>query len=349
MDMYSQAQVQQEYRIIMVSSGEKSVSRELDALSECGYQVIGVKGLKEATEKIGKGHVDLLLVDSSVYNNLNNNIIEQMRGINKDVYTLLLVEKNSSIPSIRTMKRFNIHGYCEKSNDCSQLLLLVESGIQSVFQKREIQKINSELSNTRQQLEKNYMESIETLRHMVDAKDPYTRGHSDRVAEYSVLIGKKMGLSNEDLKRLHTGGLFHDIGKIGIPDNILFKNSKLSQEEYSKIKDHASIGSQILSKATIFNDIIPIVKYHHERFDGKGYPENLAGEEIPLMARITSVADTFDAMYSKRVYKDKMEMGDIVDEIAKNKGTQFDPRIADVFLDIVKNDFDDIKRIQEMF
>lgn len=194
-----------------------------------------------------------------------------------------------------------------------------------------------------------YLESIQTLRNTIEAKDPYTRGHSDRVSEYSVLIGEKMGLSEKDLETLKIGGLFHDIGKIGISDNILRKQSKLSDDEFSEIKHHTEIGARILSSASVFKEIIPIVKYHHERYDGKGYHGNTAGEDIPLMARITAVADSFDAMNSKRPYRDKLEMSVIKDEISKNRGTQFDPRVADTFLNILENDYDKIKDIENKY
>lgn len=194
-----------------------------------------------------------------------------------------------------------------------------------------------------------YLESIQTLRNTIEAKDPYTRGHSDRVSEYSVLIGEKMGLSEKDLETLKIGGLFHDIGKIGISDNILRKQTKLSDDEFSEIKHHTEIGTRILSNATVFKEIIPIVKYHHERYDGKGYYGSSSGEEIPLMARITAVADSFDAMNSKRPYRDRLDMSVIKDEISKNRGTQFDPRVADTFLNILENDYDKIKDIENRF
>lgn len=181
-----------------------------------------------------------------------------------------------------------------------------------------------------------YLESIETLRQIVDAKDSYTRGHSERVSEFAVLIGKKLGISSDDLYVLRIGGLFHDIGKVGISDTILTKTSKLTDEEYQKIKKHPLIGAQILSNASIFSDILPIVKYHHERYDGTGYPENLKGENIPFLARIVSVADAFDAMYSTRPYRTTIALTKITEEIEKNKNTQFDPIVADALLDIIK-------------
>lgn len=180
-------------------------------------------------------------------------------------------------------------------------------------------------------------------------KDTYTKNHSNRVSAYSVLIGKYLGLSNSQLDLLRVGGLFHDIGKTSIPDNILFKNDKLTDDEYSKMKTHSSIGADLLSSNVIFKNLIPIVEHHHERYDGTGYPSKLAGENIPYLARITSVSDTFDAMTSKRSYRDPLPLDVAIEEIEKCKGTQLDPKIADVFLDILNNHFDEIKRIQMDF
>ncbi len=163
------------------------------------------------------------------------------------------------------------------------------------------------------------------------------------------LFGEKLGLSEQDLKTLQIGGLFHDIGKIGIPDSILLKEQKLTDEEYSEIKNHPSIGTHILSNATIFKDIIPIVLHHHERFDGKGYPKMLAGENIPLLARITAVADTFDAMTSKRSYRDALPLDVVKEEIRKCSGAQFDPKVASAFLDILENNYEKIKEIQDKY
>ena len=178
-------------------------------------------------------------------------------------------------PPLDTIKRLDIQGYCEKSDKFDQLLLLIESGIKAVSQMNLIRNINKELKLTYDKLESAYMETIEILRFTVEAKDTYTKGHSDRVSEYSTLIGKSLNLSEKDLKTLKIGGLFHDIGKIGIPDSILLKDSKLSDDEYSEIKNHPAIGAHILSNATIFSDIIPIVKHHHERFAGRGYPRQI--------------------------------------------------------------------------
>ena len=212
-----------------------------------------------------------------------------------------------------------------------------------------IKQINEELHEKNEELEKAYLDTIGILRQTVEAKDPYTRGHSDRVSEYSVLIGKKLGLDENTLHTLKIGGLFHDIGKIGIPDSILLKESKLDDEEYSQIKNHPMIGVHMLGDATIFKDIIPMVKHHHERFDGKGYPNQLSGKDIPYIARIAAVADTFDAMTSKRSYRDALPLDIVKSELEKCSGTQFDPAIANVFLGILNTEYNLILEIQEKY
>ena len=198
-----------------------------------------------------------------------------------------------------------------------------------------IKNINENLEKTNKRLEQAYLESIQTLRYTVEAKDTYTRGHSDRVSEYSILIGEKMGLSENDIQTLMVGGIFHDIGKIGISDSILLKETKLTDSEYNEIKKHPSIGKNILSNTKIFQNLIPIVYYHHERFDGTGYPEGLSGNEIPLLARIVSVADAFDAMTSKRSYRNDLSIPEAIEELKRCSGSQFDPNITKVFLDIL--------------
>ena len=276
-------------------------------------------------------------------------VVEEIRKFNKDLYILLLTGHKDLAPPLETIRRLEIQGYCEKSDKFDQLLLLVESGIKAISQMNLIRKINTELKETYYKLEQAYMESIETLRFTVEAKDTYTRGHSDRVSEYSVLIGKKLGLSDEDINNLKIGGLFHDIGKIGVPDSILLKNAKLTDDEYSEIKNHPSIGAHILSNATIFKDALPVVKHHHERYDGNGYPGKLKGESIPYLARIAAVADAFDAMTSRRTYRNSLDLDFVKTEFEKCKGTQFDPSCADAFLDILNNEFEKIEEIRNKY
>lgn len=337
-----------QYRILAVDDEVGILDSLRVFLSKAGYTFVGVTNPLEAIEKVRTEHFDLMLLDFLMTPIHGDQVVEEIRKFNKDLYILLLTGHKALAPPLDTIKRLDIQGYCEKSDKFDQLLLLIESGIKAVSQMQLIKKINDELKTTYDKLESAYMETIEILRFTVEAKDAYTRGHSDRVSAYSVLIGEALGLSEDDLKTLKIGGLFHDIGKIGIPDSILLKTDKLDDEEYSEIKNHPAIGAHILSNATIFKDIIPIVKHHHERFDGHGYPGKLKGEEIPYLARIATVADSFDAMTSKRSYRDSLPIDVVKEEIKKNSGTQFDPEIAEVFLKILDEQPEDIRRIQAL-
>jgi len=337
------------YKIIAVDDEEGIVDSLSIFLNRSGYNFTGVTDPMEAIEKVKNEHFDLMILDFIMTPIHGDKVVEEIRKFNKELYILLLTGHKDLAPPLETIRKLEIQGYCEKSDKFDQLLLLIESGIKSIAQMNEIKRINEELSSTYEKLEKAYLDSVQTLRYTVEAKDPYTRGHSDRVSRYSVLIGKKLELSDDDIKTLEIGGLFHDIGKIGIPDSILLKEAKLTDDEYSQIKNHPSIGAHILCNAAIFQNIIPIVKHHHEKFDGTGYPGRLKGNDIPYLARIAAVADTFDAMTSKRTYREPLPLDTVTAEIERCSGTQFDPEIANAFLDILKNNFEDIKEIQSEF
>lgn len=213
----------------------------------------------------------------------------------------------------------------------------------------EVLRLTEELAKVNQELANAYLDSIETLRTTVEAKDPYTKGHSDRVSAYSVLLGRKAGLSEEEIKTLQIGGLFHDIGKIGITDTILLKNERLTDEEYLEIRNHPEIGVTILSKSKIFKNILPIVQHHHEKYDGSGYPGKLVGDSIPLLARIVTIVDCFDAMASQRPYRYGLSVELIKKELQQNEGTQFDPELCEKFINILEEDFPSILEIQKKY
>ena len=337
------------YKIIVVDDEQGIVDSLSIFLKRSGYDFTGLTNPLEAIERVRNEHFDMMILDFMMDPIHGDEVVEEIRKFNKDLYILLLTGHKDLAPPLETIKRLEIQGYCEKSDKFDQLLLLIESGIKSIEQMNTIKTINKQLHDKNEELERAYLDTIGILRQTVEAKDPYTRGHSDRVSEYSVLIGKKLGLDEKTLHILKIGGLFHDIGKIGIPDSILLKESKLSDEEYSQIKKHPMIGVHMLVDAAIFTDILPIVKHHHERYDGRGYPSQLVGDDIPYVARIAAVADTFDAMTSKRSYRDSLPIDVVRAEIERCSGTQFDPNIAKVFLDIMDNDFDLIREIQEKY
>ena len=188
-------------------------------------------------------------------------------------------------------------------------------------------------------------QSIGTFSKFIDSKDRYTNNHSYRVAGYSKLIAQKMGLSDNDCEDIYYIGLLHDTGKIVIDDKILNKPGRLTSQEYEIIKAHTTKGADILKDFTAIKNITVGALYHHERYDGKGYPSGIEGESIPLVARIIAVADAYDAMSSNRCYRAQLDRERIVEQLVVNKGKQFDPKIVDVFLECIENgEADSIRR-----
>lgn len=202
----------------------------------------------------------------------------------------------------------------------------------------EVKRQTKVAEDRREKVERLSQQVILTLAKTIDAKDRYTKGHSERVADYSRAIAKRMNLSEQEQQEIYWMGLLHDVGKIGIPDTIINKPGKLTDEEFHIIQTHPVIGVDILSTISEIPNISSGARSHHERYDGSGYPDKTAGEGIPLMARIIGVADAYDAMTSKRSYRDVLPQEVVRAEIVKGKGTQFDPRCAEIMLDLIDED-----------
>lgn len=220
------------------------------------------------------------------------------------------------------------------------LILLFMNVIYTIHIIRDIIKHQQqeELDKRKKNIEEMSLQLMQMLSTTIEAKDEYTKGHSHRVAEYSVLIARELGWNEKELSNLKNAAHLHDIGKIAIPDTILNKPSKLSEEEFSIIKEHTIIGANILKNISLIDHVQEIVRNHHERYDGNGYPDGLKGKEIPLHARIVAVADSYDAMSSQRIYRNQLPPEKIIQELENNKGTQFDPEITDIFLKLLRED-----------
>lgn len=481
---------QEGYRLILLDDEAGIIDSLSVVLKRNGYNFAGFTNPLKALEAIKNDSFDLMILDYLMDPMHGDEVVEEIRKFNKELYILLLTGHKDLAPPLETIRNLDIQGYCEKSDKFDQLILLIESGIKSISQMRIIKRYkdslsklieivpeiyqlkpvsdilreilngivhventgnvfilvdnignlntvhnsmfkgigkfdtnidsfikgieieavecigrarmtkqpeytgklaifpllneysdvigvlglesklgedsrslidiytkqaassisnaflhamvnvkNEELNDTYEELKRSYIDTVEVLRLAVDAKDEYTRGHSDRVAYYAVRIGESLGLSSDELQVLTLGGIFHDVGKIGTADDILFKTDSLEREEYDEVKKHTLKGAHILSAVSMFKHVVPLVKYHHERIDGKGYPEGLKGDEVPFLSRILSVADAFDAMTSDRLYRTKMSLDDAVEQLVKSSGTQFDPVVVEKFIELLK-DFD---------
>lgn len=294
-----------------------------------GYSVDVENNPNTAIERVRQGSYDIMLLDFLMSPICGDQVVEEIRKFNQDLYIILLTGHKSMAPPIKTIRQLDIQGYYEKDDRFDQLELLVESCVKSIKQMRTIRDYQKELENA-------YMQTIETLRHVVETRDKETEGHSARVSAIACVIAEKMGMSKEEVDRIRVAGLFHDIGKVGVPDHVLLKNGPLTKEEFEVITRHPAEGERILKAYAPFKEILSIVRHHHERYNGTGYPDRIAGEEICLGARIMAVADSFDAMMSKRVYRDGLGMEKTISELMKGKNTQFDGAIVDVFLGMIE-------------
>lgn len=264
--------------------------------------------------------------------------------------TFLTVDDSVFLPIVS--QKFSIIGVLHVKTDKKlttellKLLKIFESLISSSINNALLHSIinikKEELKKSREELAIWYIEAVSTIRLTIDAKDNYTCSHSDRVSDYAVKIGRALNLTEEDLQLLRDGGIFHDIGKIGTEDKILKKSGRLDYEEYNEIKKHTVRGALILSAVSMFADIVPLVKHHHERYDGTGYPDGLKEEEIPFLARILSVADALDAMTTDRTYQNKKPVTLAIEELRRGSGTQFEPAIADVAIELIEKNIIEI-------
>jgi diguanylate cyclase (GGDEF)-like protein len=198
--------------------------------------------------------------------------------------------------------------------------------------------LNQQLSDSVEELQQSYTATLEAFSGMLDARDSETEGHSKRVVRCAVAIGKAMGISDEEMASLEVGALLHDIGKVGVSDQILRKNGPLTPDEWLEMRKHPEIGYGLTSRISFLDHASPIVRHHHERWDGTGYPDGLCGENIPLAARIFAVADSFDAMISDRPYRRGLPLEQIIGELKRGTGKQFDPQVVNIFISLIMDD-----------
>lgn len=312
-------------------------------------------GMKIMLEQVPMG---VLIYDEMRVIRFSNNHFEKIlqnrsEVIDKklDVWKNSIGLEESFIDPARTMM-FEYNGKVYQYRECDALsrdsvifggLVLIRDMTKELryteLLEKEIEKTDQKLQKTSAQVARLSEQAYLTLASTIDAKDKYTNGHSLRVAEYSKEIARRAGSSAEEIEIIYYMGLLHDIGKIGVPDEIINKTSRLTDEEFARIKEHPTIGFDILSNMADLPEIAVGAKYHHEKYNGTGYPEGLKGEEIPMLARMIGVADAFDAMNSNRSYRNGLPMEVILSELEKNKGIQFDPEYAQIMIDMINDGF----------
>jgi putative two-component system response regulator len=328
---------------ILVVDDDKMNLKMAEHILKQNYEVLCVTSGEEALELLAQERMDLTLLDLHMPGMDGLEVFEKIKASDrtKDTPVIFLTADSERETEVEIFKA-GAMDYIPKPFLAEVVIrrigrILELYHLQQSLQ-NEVDKKTVELRESNRKVRHLSEQMMMTLANTVDAKDQYTRGHSVRVAAYAKEMAVRMGKSKEETDMVYYIGLLHDIGKIGISDTIINKPGKLTDEEYAVIKTHPAIGADILKDMTEIPNAAIGAHWHHERYDGNGYPDGLKGEEIPEYARIIGVADAYDAMTSKRSYRDVLPQEVVRAEIEKGKGTQFDPHIADIMLGMMDED-----------
>jgi putative nucleotidyltransferase with HDIG domain len=262
-------------------------------------------------------------------------LLGEVREKSPDTAMIMVTAVADTQTAINAMK-LGAYDYVTKPFNLVEVLMSVDRAIEKrnlIVSNREY-KVNLEkkVGEQTEEIRETFLGALMSLAEALDAKDSYTNGHSKRVTEVAVTLCQELGLASEAIDKIRFAGLVHDIGKIGVPEEILLKPGKLTDEEFDRIKEHSAAGEKILKPIIRDQEILAIVRYHHERYSGGGYPDGKMKEDIPLGARIMAVADAYDAMTSSRPYREALSPEKARSQLMANRGSQFDPEIVDVFI-----------------
>jgi len=332
-------------KCILVVDDSAANLKFVESILKDQYKLVLVKSGEKALMYLAKNPVDLVLLDIQMPDMDGFEVYEKIRDLhlNHSVPVIFLTADVDVDSEIKGLKMGAVDFI--KKPFVPEVML---NRIGRVIRLEELNKnLEDKVKEKTVQIEQLSFEIISTIASMIEAKDSYTKGHSVRVAEYSALIAQELGWKEEEVQNLKYIALLHDIGKVGIPDNVLNKPGRLTDSEFNIIKSHTTIGGDILRDIETIEDVDAGAKYHHERYDGTGYPSGLSGMNIPIVARIIGIADSYDAMSSKRVYRDNLPPDVIRKELVNGRGTQFDPELLDIFVQLLDDgklniDFDDV-------
>ncbi len=331
------------------------------------FEVLTASHASEALELIDRRQPQVIVSDQRMPEISGVDFLASVRDRHNDVVRMMLTGYTDMTIAVEAINRGEIYRLITKPWNDEELKATLRQAFDHYDLKAEIKRLNQvtreqnfklqdmnknledkvrertkQLDGKNHELRTAYIQTIRALAEAIDAKDAYTRGHSERVAVYASRLGRQMGLRKELIERIYFAGLLHDVGKIGIPDAIITKPDRLTPEEYEEIKKHPEIGAKILEPVEFLHSIVPCVRHHHEWYDGcnAGYPDQLAGDQIPLPSRVIVVADTVEAMTSDRPYRKALSIDVVVEELRKYSGTQFDPVVVEAFLRLLEDEGD---------
>jgi len=332
--------ISKERERILIVDDEKVVRRVLhDKLTSMGYPCQEAGSAREAIERLKSDHFGLAILDIMMPGKSGAELLPEIKANYPDIAVVMATAVVDTSIAIQCMKN-GAYDYVNKPFSLDEVAMTVERALEKrrlELENRGFQQhLEQKVTEQSQKIRSSYLNAIAALAYALEAKDWYTSGHSQRVAEISANIASAMGISQSGVEKIRIAGLIHDIGKIGVRESVLNKPSQLTMDEYQHIRSHSTIGERILSPIVEDRETLLMVRHHHEHYDGTGYPDGLVGEQIPIGARILAVADAYDAMTSIRPYRDAMSIETACNEIERNRGTHFDTTVVDVFLAIKK-------------
>ncbi len=308
-------------------------------LEDVGYEVCSASQAMDALALLEREPIDIVLSDIFMPGMNGFDLLKQIRQRAPQV-PVILITGYGNVEMARQALQEGASDFITKPYNISEIPILIE---------RNLTRHNLQSHQTRhfeQEVQQAYRATLEALLAALNVRDTETEGHSERVAAYTMAIASRLSnIEPDQLPHIERGALLHDIGKIGVPDSILYKPGPLTPEEWEIMKQHPVLGYRMCMKIEMLRPAAPIVLHHHERWDGKGYPYGLMGEEIPLGARIFAIADTLDAMTSDRPYRKALSFAQAREEIARCAETQFDPALVQVFLSIPEEELQNIRRV----
>jgi len=328
---------------ILVIDDELAPRESIRMVLKDQYNVSTADGAHEALEMMSENPFDLVVLDIRMPKMDGITALQEIKKRHADTEVVLLTAY-ASLDTARDAIRCGAFDYLIKPFDKDDILLVIKKGLErrrankDMKMEREIlldraSYLENQVSEARNNLLTYYESTVQALILTIDAKDHYTFRHSGRVAKLSAALAEKMGVAQEAVREIQHAASIHDIGKVGIVEGILNKKGHLTSDEYEEMKKHPAIGVRIVQSIPFLEEAIPVIQYHHERYDGDGYPYGVKGEDIPLSARIVAVADAIDAMMRDRPYREALSTDRVLRELRDNAGSQFDASIIDVILE----------------
>lgn len=341
---------------ILVVDDDKGVNSLLSEYFEMlDFQVDSAETGEQALEFFKPNKYAIAILDLKLPGMSGVELLKHIRKEDKQIQVIMLTAFQTTSSAIQALRE-GAYDYLSKPFDLEEVKYIIQNAVAQARLKyenqillKELQVANDkltkkveaadrELAKRHEELKKNAFEVLKSFAMALETKDPYTAGHSERVDEYSVRLAKKLKLSSPEIEIIHTGAILHDIGKLFISSQILTKPSRLTDDEYQIVKEHPTLGSKFLEPITFLKDSIPLIRNHHERIDGKGYPDGKDVSNLTVKERIIIIADAYDAMASSRPYRKNMPKETIVSELEKCAGTQFDPDMIKVFIEMLYED-----------